>query len=305
MNNAHRAALILNAHAGGGIDEAALGRLKEQFIAHGRELILYRARDGAQLAEYARQAVKQNIATVIAAGGDGTLSTVADALKNTASTLGVLPWGTLNHFAKDLNIPFDMVGAAQVILEGHSVTVDLGEVNGRCFINNSSLGLYAHAVRERDAQRRRSGRGKVSAFFWAGLSLLRIFPMLHIKVVCDGRPLLRHTPFVLIGNNEYALEGLRMAQRANLQEGILSLYMSRGAGRLGLLRLAWLALWGGLRQARDFDALKAREIIIETRRPRLRVALDGEVTSMNTPLHYRVLPGALRVLVPRPNATPG
>lgn len=297
-----RAALILNANAGSGIDEGALTQLKERFIAQGRELILYRARDGAQLAEYADQAVKQQIATVIAAGGDGTLSTVANALKNSQSTLGVLPWGTLNHFAKDLKIPFDLESATQVILEGHSISVDLGEVNGRGFINNSSLGLYAHAVRERDAQRRRSGRGKVSAFFWAGLSLLRIFPMLHIRVLCDGQPLFRRTPFVLIGNNEYALEGLHMAQRANLQEGQLNLYMSRGTGRLGLLRLAWLALWGGLRQARDFDALKAREITIETRRPRLRVALDGEVFSMSTPLRYRVLPGALRVLVPRPEA---
>ena len=299
------AIVILNAAAGSGIDEEALRLLENRFIAQGFEIKIWRARDGSQLKEFSKRAAAQNTSVVVAAGGDGTLSTVAAALKDSPCTMGILPWGTLNHFAKDCGIPFESKAAIEVILGNHTMAVDVGEVNGLTFINNSSLGLYAHAVRERDAQRRRLGRGKLLAFFWAGLSLLRLFPMLHIKLSCDSKTLLRRTPFVFIGNNEYTMEGFNMAKRISLQAGQLSVYTSRDAGRLGLLRLALLALFGRLREAEDFDALTTQQLTIETRRPRLRVALDGEVTTLNTPLHYRIHPAALRVLVPQFEAAPG
>lgn len=296
--------VILNAKAGSGINEAALRLLETRFIARGFEIKICRAQDGAQLRGFAQSALKQNVQLVIAAGGDGTLSTVAAALKGSACTLGILPWGTLNHFAKDCGIPFDTEAAIDAMLEGQTLTVDVGEVNGQVFINNSSLGLYAHAVSERDAQRRRLGRGKWLAFFWAGLSLLRLFPMLHIKLICEGKSLLRRTPFVFIGNNAYTMEGFDMAKRVSLQAGQLSVYTSHNAGRLALLRLALLALLGRLHAAEDFEAFGTQALTIETRKPRLRVALDGEVITLSTPLHYRIHPAALRVRVPRADDAP-
>jgi diacylglycerol kinase family enzyme len=98
------------------------------------------------------------------------------------------------------------------------------------------------------------------------------------------------------------MESFNVGARSCLDAGHLSLYTSQRTGRLGLLRFAIRALFGGLREEKDFDALCTKEIWIETRRTRLRVATDGEVTVMNTPLHYRVLPGALRVLVPHSEA---
>jgi diacylglycerol kinase family enzyme len=83
----------------------------------------------------------------------------------------------------------------------------------------------------------------------------------------------------------------------------LSLYVTNRTGRWGLVRLAWRALFGGLRQEKDFLAMCTKEIWIETKHKRIRVALDGEITIMVPPLHYRVLPGKLRVLAPANNQT--
>jgi diacylglycerol kinase family enzyme len=115
----------------------------------------------------------------------------------------------------------------------------------------------------------------------------------------DGRRLARRTPFVFIGNNEYLMEGFSIGARARLDAGTLSLYVAQQPGRLGLLRFALRALLGTLAQDRDFDVLRASEMEVKTRRKSIRVATDGEVTLMQSPLRYRVLPGALTVIVPK------
>ncbi len=235
-----------------------------------------------------------------AGGGDGTISTVAARLVGTDKALGVLPLGTLNHFAKDLRIPLGLEEAARNVCEGREVSVDVGEVNGQVFVNNSSLGLYPRIVRRREKLQEREGSGKWAAFMRASLAVLRRYPFLYVRLDADGQRIVRKTPFVFVGNNEYEMESLQMGGRACLDAGCLSLYVAHRTGRLGLLRLALSALFGRLRRAHDFDALNAQEIWVETRRPkRLPVATDGEVNVMTTPLRYRVRPGALKVIVPK------
>ncbi|MDQ6651751.1 MAG: sphingosine kinase, partial [Acidobacteriota bacterium] len=185
----------------------------------------------------------------------------------------------------------------QTIAAGKTAKVDIGEVNGHIFLNNSSLGLYPSIVRERQRQQR-LGWGKWPAYVWAALSVLRRYPFLDIRVGVDGKELKSRTPFVFIGNNEYEMETLNIGGRASLDAGELSLYMTLRTGRLGLIRLALRALVGGLRQEKDFLALCTEEIWIGTKHKRLRVALDGEVTVMEPPLHYRVRARELRVLAP-------
>jgi diacylglycerol kinase family enzyme len=247
-----------------------------------------------------RRALSNGARAVVAGGGDGTVSSVAGALAGTGRPLGVLPLGTLNHFAKDLRIPLGLEEAARNVCEGREASVDVGEVNGQVFVNNSSLGLYPRIVRRREKLQEREGSGKWSAFVRAGLAVLRRYPFLYVRLSADGREIVRRTPFVFVGNNEYEVEGTRIGARSRLDGGRLSLYVAHRTGRLGLLRLALSALLGRLRQAHDFDALCAQEIWVETRRPkRIPVATDGEVTVMTTPLHYRVRPGALKVIVPK------
>ncbi|MDT5062243.1 MAG: hypothetical protein QOH63_2702 [Acidobacteriota bacterium] len=294
-----RPAVIINASSGTDDKKEARERLQEVFASAGVDARISLAESGEEIIDLARKAVEDNCQPIIAGGGDGTINAVASQVVDTDRTLGVLPLGTLNHFAKDLNIPLDIESAARICLEGREAKVDVGEVEGRVFLNNSSLGLYPNIVRHREKQQQQLGRGKWPAFIWATLTMLKRYPFLSVRLSTDEQRLIRHTPFVFIGNNEYEMESFNVGARSCIDAGHLSLYVAHRTGRLGLLRLAWRALFGGLRDEQDFDAMCTKEIWIETRHPkRLRVATDGEVVIMTTPLHYRVRPGALRVLVP-------
>lgn len=273
-------------------------RLAEAFEVTGVEARISFVSNGVDVVKLAQRAIQSDVETIVAAGGDGTVSSVAALVINSDKTLGVLPLGTMNHFAKDLDIPLDLEDAVTTILSGETIRVDIGEVNGRVFINNSSLGLYPSIVHERKKQQR-LGWGKWPAFIWAALAVLRRYPFLNVRVGVDGKELVTRTPFVFIGNNEYEMERLNIGSRACLDKSQLSLYMTNRIGRFGLLRLALRALLGGLRQDKDFLALCTKEIWIGTKHKHLRVAFDGEVATMKPPFHYRVQPGALRVLVPR------
>lgn len=239
---------------------------------------------------------------VVAGGGDGTINAVASVLLDSGVHLGVLPMGTLNHFAKDLKLPLDLDQAIAAIAQGVPRRIDVGEVNGRIFLNNSSLGIYPDIVRDREQQQRYLGRGKWPAFGWAMLAALRRFPFLSVRLRVNGQEHARRTPFVFIGNNEY-LQGLTMGTRERLDSGNLSLYVAQKPTRLGLLRYAWHALWGKLAEARDFDVLLASELTIETPHRHLRVATDGEVRLMKPPLCYRSRASALSVMVPADTAS--
>jgi YegS/Rv2252/BmrU family lipid kinase len=293
-------AVIINASSGTDDKKETRERLAKVFASSGVEARISLAKSGGEIIDLARRAVEDKCQPIIAGGGDGTINAVASIVLDTDRTLGVLPLGTLNHFAKDLNIPLDVESALRVCLEGREAKVDVGEVNGTVFLNNSSLGLYPSIVRHREKQQQRLGRGKWPAFIWATLTMLKRYPFLNVRLSTDDQRLIRRTPFVFVGNNEYEMESFNVGARSCIDAGQLSLYVAHRTGRLGLLRLAWRALFGGLRDEQDFDAMCTKEIWIETRRPkRLRVATDGEVTIMTTPLHYRVRPGALRVLVPK------
>jgi YegS/Rv2252/BmrU family lipid kinase len=289
--------VIINARSGAGNKVEVQHRLAQAFKATGVEARISLARNGAEVVKLAQRALRSDAQVIVAAGGDGTVSAVAATVIGSDKALGVLPSGTMNHFAKGLKIPLDLEGAVETIVADHEARVDVGEVNDHIFVNNSSLGLYPSIVREREKQQR-LGWGKWPAFVWAALTVLRRYPFLGIRVSVDGQELRSRTPFVFIGNNEYEMAGFNIGRRARLDKGELSLYVTNRTGRLGLIRLALRALLGGLRQEKDFLAIRTKEVWIETKHKRLRVALDGEVTNLVPPLHYRVRPGALRVLAP-------
>lgn len=179
--------------------------------------------------------------------------------------------------------------------------MDVGEVNGRIFLNNSSLGIYPRIVRQREEQQKKKGRNKWVAFAQASISVLRHYSLLRVRLRADGKELSCETPFVFIGNNKYEMEGLDIGERRRLDAGELCLFVANRAGRVELVRLAFLALFGLLHEASDFDVLITRQVSVETRSPRASVATDGEVNEMNTPLKYLIHPRALRVIVPVKN----
>jgi diacylglycerol kinase family enzyme len=289
--------VIVNASSGTGANSALAERLNELFGRDGLVAHVALAKSGHEIFDLAKRAALGDADVIVAGGGDGTINSVTSQLLTTKKTLGVLPLGTMNHFAKDLHIPLELAAAVETIIDGHVANVDLGEVNGHIFVNNSSLGLYPSIVREREKQQQ-LGWGKWPAYVWAALAVLRRYPFLNIRLDVDGKEFSNRTPFVFIGNNEYEMETLNIGGRTCIDAGELSLYVTNRTGRWGLVRLAWRALFGGLRQEKDFLALCTKEIWIETKHKRMRVALDGEVIIMEPPLHYRVLPGKLRVLTP-------
>ena len=290
--------VILNAGAGkAGKSGNLQSMIAELFGAAGlnAEIILVAGKD---MSAAARQAVAENHETIVAAGGDGTVNTVAAEVAGTEKILGVLPVGTLNHFAKDLHLPLDLEGAVRTIVERNIATVAVGEVNGRVFVNNSSLGIYPHTVHRRVAEQMRLRMGKWPAFIWASMHAFRRFPFLDLRIEVKGKTLRRETPFLFVGNNEYEMIGFRIGARRRLDAGKLGLYLTRRVGRWGLIRLALRALLGHLAQEKDFEAYLVEEAFVEARRHLILVAADGEVKWMESPLHYRSRPRALRVIVP-------
>jgi diacylglycerol kinase family enzyme len=289
---------ILNSTSGCRPGPEVREKLSRIFAETGTPARILLAASGAEIPELACRAVKENSQIIVAGGGDGTVNAVANELMGTSITMGVLPLGTLNHFAKDMHIPQDLEGAARNLSIGRAVPVDVGEVNGRIFVNNSSLGMYPRILlREREEQQKKV-RNKWLAFAQASLSVLEHYSPLRVRLCLDGKELSCKTPFVFIGNNKYEMEGLTIGERKRLDAGELCVFAANRASRIELVRLAFLALFGRLHEASDFDVLITKQISIETREPRASVSMDGEVKEMNTPLNYLTHCGALRVIVP-------
>ncbi|MFN2475680.1 MAG: diacylglycerol kinase family protein [Chthoniobacterales bacterium] len=290
--------VIVNRGAGTSGD-APREKIAASYAAAGASVQTVEPDETHDVSALARAAVRSDETTIVAAGGDGTISAVAAEVADSGKTLGVLAIGTLNHFAKDLKIPLDLDAAVRNTLEGRVAEVDAAEVNGRVFINNSSLGIYPHIVANREAQQERLARGKWHALVWATMRVFRRFPFLSLRITADDKQMVRRTAFVFIGNNEYEIAGFSLGERRCVNRGNLGLYLTHRTGRFRMFWLALHALFGRVDQAADFDSFCVQEATIESQRPRLLVSRDGEVEWMETPLRYRTRPQALRVLVPR------
>jgi diacylglycerol kinase family enzyme len=260
---------------------------------------------GEQLDATAREAVRSGADApdaIIAGGGDGTIRCVAAHLAGgsagTSIPLGVLPLGTLNHFARDLGIPVEIPEAVRLIASGTVRALDLGDVNGEVFVNNSVLGLYPPVVQQRDREREERDRNKWVATVTAALKVLPRNPLLHVRIRAQGLNVERRTRFLFVGNNEYEMNAFAYSARSRLPSGKLHLYVARTPGRLGMIGLLLLGLVRDLKMTSYVDCWTLPEIVIETHKRSLPVYLDGEVVVLQSPLRYRTRPEALRVIVP-------
>jgi diacylglycerol kinase family enzyme len=292
--------VIVNVSSAGGRAGDGREALVRLFENAGLDARIIAVEPGTSIGAIAREALRAHPPVIVAAGGDGTHSAVAHELRGTDTALGIIPLGTANHFPRDLGIPADLAGAVRAIAQGHRITIDVGEVNGITFVNNSSLGLYPGIVRRRERQQRRLRRSKRAAMTWAILAALRHSPLLSLTFRIDDREGRLRSPFVFIGNNEYTMEGFDIGRRAKLDAGVLSVYTTARSTAAGLFALALRALFGCLRQARDFAAARVRTLQIEAPHRAILVATDGELRRMEPPLEYRIVRGALHVIVPQP-----
>jgi diacylglycerol kinase family enzyme len=299
-----RVAALLNQAAGTILcrDGNELGEtLAAAFARHGIDAAL-QLLPGTALkagAERALQEAKaQRLDAIVVGGGDGSIASVAGVLAETGVPLGILPLGTFNHFAKELDIPLTLEGAVAAIAAGHVRSVDLGEVNGEIFVNNSSIGVYPYLVLDRKRLREQHGMGKWPAMALAAWRTLRYFPIRRLSIRVGSFVEPYRSPCVFIGNNEYCLSGRVAGRRERLDAGELCVYVAKRQSRFSLIWLACRSILGMLDQSRDLRVVKVPSAKITSRTSRLLVALDGEVIVIRPPLHYRVRPNALRVFAP-------
>lgn len=291
LSNEHKIGLIVNPKAGTAVKP---DQLAEMLAVDDGTVEVFESSHPVHAAELALAAGAR---TLVAAGGDGTLSGVASVIAGSNVALGIIPAGTLNHFAKALNLPMEVEQAIEVIRQGKVKAVDVGEVNGRIFINNSSLGLYPLMVVLRRRQEKLGFSRRVAKLWAAAVSLIRM-PVLDVALTVDSSRMRRKTPLIFVGNNQYEFEGVNVGQRVSLTEGELFVSIINSTSRLHFLHLGLLALVGKLKDRDEFAAFSTAEAVVESRRGLVRVSLDGEVVVMKPPLHYRMRPASLRVLTP-------
>jgi diacylglycerol kinase family enzyme len=242
---------------------------------------------------------KNEISAVVAAGGDGTISSVVKVITGTDLTFGVLPLGTFNNFAKDAGIPTDINEAAKSIINGKAEYVDVAEVNGHIFVNNSSIGFYPLSVIEREKNGKKKGIKKYFAMIYAIVKIFLRYPLYSVVMYTDKGEHNTVTPFVFIGNNRYETGSLRtIGSRTSLERGLLSLYYSRCTTRFCMIKIMILALLNKLENAEEFVEEELKHVKLSSRRRRLFVSLDGEVVIMKPPLDYRIMPKALKLIRP-------
>jgi diacylglycerol kinase family enzyme len=239
---------------------------------------------------------------VVIAGGDGTIAKAAGALVRTSTALAVVPGGTLNHFAKDHGIPADQKEAAEVSASGVETTTDVGTLNGRVFVNTSSVGAYVVFVRTRERLERRVGY-RIATFLAALRLLGRVHPF-TVELELDGQSRRYRSALVFVAVGERELQLPSLGSLAENGRRGLHVVVVRGGTWARLVAAGFAAAVGGTRAiARGTlaDTFVVDRCRIEFRRKRGRVALDGEILEVDSPLDYTIERDALRLVVPPAN----
>jgi len=253
-------------------------------------------REGEDANEVAGRAAAEGAEALGMAGGDGSLAAVATVAFERDAPFICVPFGTRNHFARDIGLDGDDPIAALAAFHGQERRIDVGVVSEHLFLNNVSLGLYASFVHDP----KRKTRNRLVAF-------LRMIPAalgrnrrpLKLSFEIEGRREEYSALVVLVANNAYRLQSLAdLGERASLEEGLLYAYVVEGVSRGALLALLARAAFGGVTRAEGLVERSAKSFRIEGSRPSLHAAIDGEPVVLEAPLEFEIRPRALRVLLP-------
>ena len=256
----------------------------------------------AQLESRLKEVIDGGAKRILVAGGDGTIATAASLVAKTGTELAILPGGTLNHFARDHNIPTDL-GKAALLAGGEGVVAgaDIGYVNDCVFLNTSSIGAYVTFVRDREDFEERVGYTIASvAAFIKTLASLRNFT---VTLEAEGGKKTYRSSLVFIGVGERELKMPALGSRVKNGKGGLHVMIVRGRKRARLFSLALAAIAKGTKEAAhlpEFDDFLVDSCRIDLNRPSALIGLDGEVKRMTTPLDFHVERDALRLVVAPP-----
>jgi diacylglycerol kinase family enzyme len=304
--------IVLNQSSGRDDAGAVRATVQRVLSQAGREHHVVQLARGDDIAAAMRTAAAQAQAqrgTLVVAGGDGTVNAAAQAAHAAGCVLGVLPQGTFNYFSRTHGIPSDIEAAARLLLTATPRPVQVGLVNDRLFLVNASLGLYPQALEDREGYKRQFGRSRGVALASALATLLREHRQLVLSIERGGRTRTVRTPTLFVGNNRLQLEQVGIAQAPALDAGHIAAIMLRPAGTLALL---WLMLRGAFGTLGDAERVISFEFQRMTVRPALpfgrrgvKVAADGELLWLRSPLEFRVSPRPLWLLKPDDGAGRG
>jgi len=261
--------------------------------------------DPEQLDHGIQQAVQKGAERVVVAGGDGTIAKAAGVLIRQKTALAVVPGGTLNHFAKDHGIPTDQGKAVELSTTGTTTTTDVATVNGRVFLNTSSVGAYVVFVRTRERLERRFGYRIATVI--AALRLLGRVQPFTVEMTLDGKPRRYRSALVFVGVGERELQLPSVGARAENGRRGLHVIVVRGGTWARIVAAGLVAAFRGneaIKRGTLADSYVVDECRIELRRRLGRVAVDGELIELSSPLNYRIERDALRLVVPAPDARP-
>lgn len=294
--------IVMNAGAGKQDAEAAREAVAEVFRAAGRAHDFWVPDSPAGLADVARRALveaRRCGGVVVAAGGDGTINTVAGVALGSGCALGLIPQGTFNYFGRTHGVPQEPADAARALLRARIKPVQVGQVNGRIFLVNASLGLYPQLLEDRESYTAQFGRKRWVAFAGAIMTLLRWRGQLPLRLQTrDGIQTVRTTT-LFVGNNFVQLERLGLPEAEAVNAGLLAVMAVRPLGLRAMLALLLRGLLGRLGEASSVDSFAVQRLWAEPRGlRRIKVAVDGEVMWMRSPLVFEVSPQPLLLLVP-------
>lgn len=290
--------VIVNSRSGSSGEEELAEHISASLTARGMRVRMDLTHTGHDLKAAISRSASGEFDVVVAGGGDGTIAAVAGGVVGTQALFGVLPLGTFNYFARRFEIPLDVDGALEVIAAGVTRSIGIGEVNGRFFLNNSSIGLYPAVLQHRETTYRRIGRNRAVAYLSVALLLLQPPAFLNLRLAVDGRAIARRTSLLFVGVNPEQMATFEIPGNACIEGDRLALAITRPIGGWRLGRLALRAFFRGLHGASELEVLCAHEVEVNMRPRQVRVAMDGEIALLQTPLRYRMRENALRVLVP-------
>ena len=299
-----RVDVIINVRSGVPGKPAAADQVSQYFASRGimARVDLVRPEN---LKAAAERAATGDADVVVAGGGDGTLATIASSIIDTSKLFGVLPLGTFNYFAQRIGLPPGLDAALDVIATSTTArTMSVGDVNGRVFLNNSSIGLYPAVLKKRESTYRQIGRSQAAAYLSVARVLLQLPGLLDLQLTADGVPIDRRTPLLFVGVNPHQMATFGIEGHQCPEEGRLAAYITRPLTASAMSRLAVRAFFQGLHGAAELEVLCARELSVTLRRKRIRVAMDGEITRLQSPLRYQLRVNALRVLAPEERDQP-
>ncbi|MBA6414215.1 NAD(+)/NADH kinase [Parahaliea sp. F7430] len=294
--------IVLNGGSGQGGADEAVQLMDEVLASSNRQYEIIKVEQSSTLSAVAEWAVKQAQAQngiVVAAGGDGTLNAVCQALAGTGIPLGLVPLGTFNYFARNYGIPQDTTLATRCLLDAQLRPIQAGFVNEKIFLVNASLGIYPKLLEDREAYKQNLGRSRVVAFLSALATFMRAHRKLRIDVSIDGeqRPVI--TSSLVVANNALQLEHIGLGQSEALAQGQLVAVLVKPMGRLALYALLLRGLVQRLGEADNLDGFTFSEMRVSRGRAhRAKIALDGEVSWMQLPLQFKARENALNLLVP-------